>query len=185
MKDLEIRWGWDLLGFRQSGQSSQIWVNLFLKLIEEKIDIDNKYFNNEIDKLNFFREIENIESIKQLEEIKQNFIDINWELNQWLKNLFLLLEIKINSAKYKIINIKKIGINYQLDFDKSTTLEELKNFLVLDNDVKFIVITWTRLRTSTKNFENPKKFLEYLSNIFNKQVWKRKIILKKKNTKKI
>ncbi len=206
MKDLEIRWWWDLLGFRQSGQSSQIWVNLYLKLIEEKIeflenknidkyqetknnidtkididinlDIDDKYFNNEIDKLNFFREIENIYSIEQLEEIKQNFIDINWKLSQWFNNLFLLLEIKINSAKYKISNIKKVGINYQLDFDKSIKLEELKNFLDLDKQVKFVVITWTRLRTSTKNFENPKKFLEYLSNIFNKKVWKRKITKK-------
>jgi transcription-repair coupling factor (superfamily II helicase) len=38
MKDLEIRWGWDLLGFRQSGQSTSIWINLYLKIIEEKIE---------------------------------------------------------------------------------------------------------------------------------------------------
>lgn len=37
MKDLEIRWGWDILGIRQSGQAKEIWVSLFLKMLEEKI----------------------------------------------------------------------------------------------------------------------------------------------------
>lgn len=37
MKDLEIRgWG-DILWIKQSGQSKEIWVSLFLKMLEEKI----------------------------------------------------------------------------------------------------------------------------------------------------
>jgi len=37
MKDLEIRWWWDILWVRQSGQAKEIWVSLFLKMLEEKI----------------------------------------------------------------------------------------------------------------------------------------------------
>ena len=204
MKDLEIRWWWDLLGFRQSGQSSQIGVNLFLKLVEEKIqdlqnkqtkkenlkvntkidlnidlDINDDYFSGELDKLNFYREIENINSLEDLEIIKKDFIEQNWKLSPWLKNLFNLLEVKINTSKYKITNIKKVGINYQLDFEKDTKLEELKRFLDLDKEVKFAVLDLTKLRTNTKNFDNDQKFLEYMHNLFNKKVWK-KVKLKKK-----
>ncbi len=38
MKDLEIRWGWDLLGKSQSGQKTDIGVNLFIKMVEEKVE---------------------------------------------------------------------------------------------------------------------------------------------------
>jgi len=37
MKDLEIRGWWDILWIRQSGQAKEIWVSLFLKMLEEKI----------------------------------------------------------------------------------------------------------------------------------------------------
>jgi transcription-repair coupling factor (superfamily II helicase) len=203
LKDLEIRWWWDLLGFRQSGQSSQIGVNLFLKLVEEKIqnlqniennkqekietkidlnidlDISDDYFSGELDKLNFYRELENINSIKNLEEIKKDFIEQNWKLDSWIKNLFIILETKIKASEYKITSIKKVGINYQLDFQRNINLEELKWFLELDKEVKFTVVNLHRLRTSTKNFDNEQKFLEYLHNLFFKKINK-KIKLKRK-----
>jgi len=202
LKDLEIRWWWDLLGFRQSGQSSQIGVNLFLKLVEDKIqqlqnnskkeekietkidlnidlNIEDNYFSGELDKLNFYREIENINTLEDLEIIKKDFIEQNWKLSPWLENLFKILEVKINASKYKITSIKKVGINYQLDFEKNIKLEELKSFLELDKEVKFVVADITKLRSATKNFDNDQKFLEYLHNLFNKKIWK-KVRLKKK-----
>ncbi len=210
LKDLEIRWWWDLLGFRQSGQSSQIGVNLFLKLVEDKIqqlqddsqlishkekkqilkintkidlnidlNIEDDYFSWELDKLNFYREIENISSLEDLELIKKDFIEQNWKLSLWLENLFKILEVKINALKYKITSIKKVGINYQLDFEKNIKLKELKLFLELDKEVKFVVADITKLRSATKNFDNDQKFLEYLYNLFNKKVWK-KVRLRKK-----
>jgi transcription-repair coupling factor (superfamily II helicase) len=30
IKDLEIRWWWDILGIKQSGQQAEIWINLYL-----------------------------------------------------------------------------------------------------------------------------------------------------------
>ncbi len=194
LKDLEIRWGWDLLGFRQSGQSSQVWINLYIKLIEDEIEklensqknkkidtkidlnidifIEDNLFNNEFDKINFYREIENLSDLWDLEEIKKDFV---LNQNKWLENLFLLLETKILASDYKITNIKKLWINYQINFEKDIKLEELKKFLDLDKEVKFIVKDINTLRSPTKNFENDEKFLQYLNNLLKNKVKNKKI----------
>jgi hypothetical protein len=38
----------------------------------------------------------------------------------------------------------------------------LKKFLLLDKEVKFAVISVTRLRTSIKNFTSDEKFIQYM-----------------------
>lgn len=214
MKDLEIRWWWDILWVRQSGQSKEIWVSLFLKMLEEKIEelkqeqehtssykkkvekikctidlmmtagIPDSYFLNETDKLNFYREIEMIESIEDLNYLKNSFFENNFEdIPQEAHNLFLLLETQILARSYKIQNIKKIGINYQIDFHTSTSLEELKWFLSLDKEVKFAVVDITRIRTATKGFENDRFFIEYLLRLIQGNVWNKKLKLVKKRSK--
>ena len=216
MKDLEIRWGWDLLGFRQSGQSSQVWINLYLKIIEEKIleiqtkcmdkiplsvspqgredyhkkNIDTKidldvevfipsdFFGSELDKINFYREIELIDDLEELESVKNDLIESNDSNIMWIKNVFDLLELKIRSKEFLIENIKKVWINYQIDFIKEISLEKLKNFLDKDKKIMFKVITWSRLRSSIKNFANNKNFIEYLLWLFKDHNLNTKIKLK-------
>ena len=208
MKDLEIRWWGDILGIRQSGQAKEIGVSLFLKMLEEKIEelktntdetskapsiqtqidlmisasIPNSYFLSETDKLNFYREIELIESREDLEYLKNSFLENNTQDDIPLEtqNLFLLLETQILAKKYKITHIKRVWINYQLDFDTSTTLEELKAFLKRDTNVIFSVVDITRLRTPTKGFENDIKFIEYLACILQWNVQNKKLRLVRK-----
>lgn len=214
IKDLEIRWGWDLLGFRQSGQSSSIWINLYLKIIEEKIlelqksphsisskgkEVDTKslnkietkidldldlfikddFFSSELDKINFYREIELIKDLEELKEVKNSFLEINnIDEIQGFKNLFDLLELKIIAERFKIISIKKVWINYQINFDKNINLEELKEFLDLDKELKFIVKSKNELRSLTKNFENNKNFVEYILSLLKGKTLNKKIKLK-------
>jgi len=217
MKDLEIRWGWDLLGFRQSGQSSSIWINLYLKIIEEKIielqenkvkqvewikkwiistgfknnietkidlDIDifipDDFFWSQLDKINFYREIESINNLDELVEIKKDFIEINTNIPESTNNLFDLLELKLISKNFLITNIKKIGVNYQIDFDEKITLEKLKEFLDLDKQVYFIVNSKNRLRSPIKNFANNKIFLIYILSLLKWKKFNPKIKIKKK-----
>ncbi|MDD3646391.1 MAG: CarD family transcriptional regulator [Candidatus Gracilibacteria bacterium] len=226
MKDLEIRGGGDLLGFRQSGQVSEIGVNLFLKMVEEKIEelstssqpspleekeqkqlnsplpqgrgvrsegkidtkidlnislsIPDEYFASELDKINFYREIESVNDIEELEGVIEDFKLINSKLPPEAQNLFDMLKMKIYASSYKIINIKKVGINYQIDFEENTTLEELKRFLDLDKEVRFTVINLNRLRSSIKSFANIEKFLKYLLQLFEGNIKNNKIKLKKK-----
>jgi len=221
MKDLEIRWWWDLLGFRQSGTSSSIWINLYLKIIEEKIEelqntphsvslkgreetpklskkintkidldinifIRDDLFNSELDKLNFYREIELIEDLEELEEIKKDFLqNMSTEgfnplsLKGGINNLFDLLELKIRAKKYLITNIRKNWINYQIDFydfkEKNKDLEKIKNFLDLDKEIKFSIKDLNTLRTNVKSFANSEKFLEYILSLFKEQILNYKI----------
>ncbi len=217
MKDLEIRWGWDLLGCRQSGQSSEIGVNLYLKMVEQKINelkkespplpkrksrqvspargrfrggtkidlqldigIPDSFFDSDLDKINFYREVESISNLNDLEWLIADFKQEN-NVNTFSKQtetFFTLLKIKLTAWKYNISHIKKVGINYQLDFASDTTLEQLKKFLDLDKEVKFVVITDKRLRSPVKHFTNPEFFLQYLLNLFNSNIRKRKIKLK-------
>lgn len=217
VKDLEIRWGWDILGIKQSGQSTEVWVNLYLEMLENKIEqlkktgplpiwkesdesqeiknniketqidlqisayIDDKFFHSELDKINFYREIESLEEMEDLENIIQDFQEINEGLTDETKNFFSLLKIKILSQQYNISNIKKAGINYQVDFHENTHLDQLKQFLLLDKEVKFIVTNGTRLRSPTKSFKSIENFVEYMKNILQKKsTIKKKIKLKRK-----
>jgi transcription-repair coupling factor (superfamily II helicase) len=213
IKDLEIRWWWDILGIRQSGQWHDIWVNLFLEMLEDKVEelkskidievpvpwkskswkhvpvpivelnlwayIDNSYFSSELDKINFYREIESLNTLEDLENIISDFKEINSDIPKETINFFNLLKLKLKASNYKILSIKRVWVNYQIDFDKDIKLEELKDFLKLDKEVKFTVINLNRLRTATKNFANEEKFLEYLLQIFDWKI-KPKIKLKLK-----
>ena len=209
VKDLEIRWWWDILGIRQSWSSVDIWVSLFIEMLENKIEelkverslssenesslkrikttidlnidafIPEEFFSSDLDKINFYREIESIRELDDLNNLISDFKNINENIPKSTENLFNLIKIKILSSKYKINSIRKVWINYQIDFDENISLENLKEFLLLDKEVKFAVVNWFRLRSSTKNFISEQKFIEYLLLIFEKKI-KPKIKLKRK-----
>ena len=221
MKDLETRWWWDLLWSKQSGQWSEIWVTLYLKMIEEKINelkmlsshsvspkgrevaqkfkintkidlqtniwIPDNYFNSDLDKINFYREIESVNNMDDLNELIKDFkIENNLDIfPEEMQNFFNLLKVKLYSGKYYIEHIKKVWINYQIDFSshlaspKGRGIEQLRKFLDLDKQVKFSVITPQRLRAKTKEFKSTENFLEYLLSIFEGSINKKKIRLKR------
>lgn len=212
MKDLEIRGGWDILGVKQSGQAQEIGVSLFLKMLEEKIEdlknnrdrewtalvqaqnsqidlmitagIPDSFFLSETDKLHFYREIELIESVEDLEYLKQSFFesDSTLEIPEETENLFMLLECQILGRQFHIQNIRKLGINYQIDFSEHMKLDELKAFLKRDSEVKFQVVDISKLRSPTKVFANDKKFIEYMLRIlqWNVSLQRKKIKLASK-----
>ncbi len=211
VKDLEIRWWWDILWIRQSWSSVEVWVSLFLEMLEDKIEqlkneqniyiwedeiktkkinttidlniesyISDEYFSWELDKINFYREIESIRTLEDLNNLISDFEELNNTLAKETLNLFNLLRLKILSSQYKISSIKKIGINYQIDFDLDIEVADLRKFLDMDRDTNFVVVSPTRLRSSIKNFAHDEKFVEYLLLIFNWSSWKRKIKLKAK-----
>jgi hypothetical protein len=93
-----------------------------------------------------------------------------------------MLEVKIRAPSYKILAIKKLGINYQIDFHESITLDELKSFLKIDTQVKFEVNKLYRLRSPVKKFKSDEEFLKYLKTIFTTKLTaqKKKIKLKKR-----
>lgn len=212
LRDLEIRWGWDILGINQSWVATEVWLNTYLKMLEEKIstlkrlwlwddivdDISQKdtsidlnipafipddLFWSELDKLNFYREIESISTLEDLNSIKDEFIygldDISIETH----NLFKILELKLLTNSCNIDYIKRSGVSYEVSFYPDTTLEWLKDFLELDRDVFFVVNTPTNLKTPCNRFDGDLDFLNYMYSIFTKKSISNnpKIRVKKKN----
>ncbi|PZM85686.1 hypothetical protein DLH72_01735 [Candidatus Gracilibacteria bacterium] len=196
VKDLEIRGGGDILGIRQSGSSSEVGLNLFLEMLEDKIVelknigleeviderekristiidlnidayIEDDLFSGELDKINFYREIESVRTLYELENMKKDFYNLNENISNSTKNFFDLLDLKIKGFNYKISSIKKLGINYQIDFMEESNLEDIKEFLKLDKEVKFSFVNDKKLRSPIKNFENTENFVKYLLGIFN------------------
>ena len=211
MKDLELRGGGDILGIRQSGQAQEIGMSLFLKMLEEKIEsikesgkhekeneslkksvqidipismgIPDEFFTGEGDKLNFYREIESLETHEDIQILADQLQGENPELfsksKRNIQNLFLLLHLQVEGKKYALESIKKVGIHYQIDFLKNAGLENLKKFLTQDTELLFFVVDGHKVRTRTKDFENDEKFIEYLLHILESKNPKRKIQLKK------
>ena len=208
IKDLEIRWGWDVLWIKQSWSSFDIWISLFLEMLENKIEelkikndfdtqnsvkkinttidlnveayIPSDFFTSELDKLNFYREIESIKDLEDLKWILDWFEELNKKIEKSTNNLFSLIKLKILAYNHKIKTIRKVWINYQIDFEDNISIEELKKFLDLDKEVKFFVVDSHRLRSNTKNFTSDEKFVEYLLLIFEDRLTTKKIRIKKK-----
>jgi transcription-repair coupling factor (superfamily II helicase) len=101
-----------------------------------------------------------------LENLLEGFKDLSKEVDLSTLNLFKLIRLKILASNYKISSIRKLGVNYQIDFEPNTPLEEIKKFLILDREVRFSVVNARKLRALTKNFKSEEKFLEYLLYIF-------------------
>lgn len=219
VKDLEIRWWWDILGIKQSWMSSEIWVNLYIKMLEEKVEelkssspallleekgevlswwqnfnqikkvetslelnieayLSNDLFENDLDKLNFYKEIESINSLEELNDLRQDFEKWENALSKSEENLFKILEVRIKASDYKIKSIKRLWVSYEINFVENITIEELKKFLNLDEKVYFIVNSLNKLKSSCQKFKDDEDFLNYLHTIFFGEK-KKKIKLKK------
>jgi TRCF domain len=57
--------------------------------------IDDNLFSSELDKINFYREIENIRTLEELKIVKKDFFSFNENLSESVKNFFDLLYLKI------------------------------------------------------------------------------------------
>lgn len=192
IKDLEIRGGWDILWVRQSGQATEIGIHLFIEMLEDKIEelkhewvahtshkgndvsidlwisayIQDDAFSWETDKLNFYREIESIDTLDALEDLKKEFYSVSSETPVETENLFNILTLKIKCIDYKIRSIKKVWINYEINFKNNISVEDLKSFLKLDKDVLFHIVSLDKIRTPKKSFSSDSEFLEYLLQMF-------------------
>ncbi len=231
LKDLEIRWAGDILWLKQSGQVTEIGLNLFLTMLEEKVEemkkmeikpkgtnekeekkveekiipaiidlnigafIPDDFFGSSLDKINFYREIESVNSLEDLKDIIKDFKDLNNDFPLETNNLFLLLKLRLKAGKYNISAIKKVGINYQVEFwnplsqpfpprekgvknndNKEKEIKILKKFLDLDKKVKFSVLDTKTLRSSVKKYSWDLAFLNYLDEILSG----RKVKIKRK-----
>ena len=144
----------------KSGQSRQI--------PDCKIELDLSYyisddfFASEVDKIAFFRNLESIENEQDLDYTHETFLQGNDELPEAVENLFLLLKTRIRMRKYGVVSLKKMMTNYVFEFDKSIDVSRLRNFLELDRNGDFVIVTAHKIRVETKHWRDAKAFLQFI-----------------------
>jgi transcription-repair coupling factor (superfamily II helicase) len=70
--------------------------------------LPNDFFTSELDKLNFYREIESISNLEDLENLMISFEELNKDFRKSSYNLFSLIRLKILASNYKIKSIKRV-----------------------------------------------------------------------------
>ena len=178
---MQIRWTGDILGFRQSGKSKEVGISLYFQLLEEKIEtlksgkskrentkieldlsyvLPDDFFDSDIDKLSFFREIEAIETLEDLDRIEETFLTNNSD-NSPLSNLFLMMRASIILSQYGVEKLSKVGLNYHFDFHEGTTPHTLRAFLErFDKNTEMIIVNVRKIRVETKYWKSATEFLK-------------------------
>lgn len=182
MRDLEIRGAGEILGIAQSGRSRETGVSLYLKLLENKmqelrsgtiqhttdikIELDIQFvlpeslFNGDVDKIHFYRSLEGIDSIEDLESTEIS-LTRNHGKNENVERLFLMLKARILLSKYGVFHLKKVLKDYVFDFRNATT-QDIRNFLTIDQEGNFLVQNLERVRVSQNLYDSDLDFLSKL-----------------------
>lgn len=101
-----------------------------------KIELDIQFvlpeslFNGDVDKIHFYRSLEGIDSVEDLESTEISLTRNHGE-NENVKRLFLLLKARILLSKYGVYHLKKVLKDYVFDFRNATT-QDIRNFLEID-----------------------------------------------------
>jgi transcription-repair coupling factor (superfamily II helicase) len=179
MRDLEMRGTGDILGFRQSGKTKEVGISLYFQLLEEKIttlkngkkeanickiDLELSYviedtaFDSEMDKLSFFRDIESIETLEDL-DIAESTFEMT-DMPESMENLFLMMRASIVLKNYSVSRVSKNGNSYHFDFTEGTTPTILRSFLErFDGGHEMIILSVKKIRVETKNWKDARGFL--------------------------
>ncbi len=129
-----------------------------------KIELDisyilpDEYFLSEADKLNFFREIESLETLEELDEME---IEMQ---NTTFSNLFLLIRSRLILSDYGVVKLAKIGLNYVFDLEERTTVADAKRFLDrFDRGNDMILLSVKKIRIETRYWKTVEAFLIHIT----------------------
>lgn len=124
---MQMRGTGDILGFRQSGKTKEVGISLYFQLLEEKIEtikngkkeenqckidlelsyvIEDDEFDSQMDKLSFFRDIESIETLEDLDIAESTFATNT--MNESMSNLFLMMRVAIIIKSYSVVRVSKL-----------------------------------------------------------------------------
>ena len=182
LRDLEIRGAGEILGIRQSGRAKETGISLYLKLLENKveelqtgirsesteiqIDLDldiviaEEFFGNDQDKIQFYRSLESMRTIEELDEAIESFRTFH-ELDIRIETFFTLMRAKVYLSKYKVRSIKKVLKDYVFEF-KNTTTDDIRAFLELDRSGDFLVQSLERVKVARSLYHSDLDFLTKL-----------------------
>ena len=147
--DLSIRGAGNIIGSEQSGHIKEVGVELYYKMVQETvnelqnkssepdnwsphinlgfpINISDNYINDTNQRLSLYREISNIKSLDELENMKISLEDKYGILSNNLENLLMVIEIKIMAKELLIKKIDDTNIGFVLEFKINANLDVTK-----------------------------------------------------------
>lgn len=88
----------------RTGEKKSSFLDIGIDL-DISIVLDDALFTSDIDKLNFYRNLESVESLAELDSFETAW---GGETNEALDRLFLILRARILLSKYRVTSIKRI-----------------------------------------------------------------------------
>ncbi|MGM0378700.1 MAG: transcription-repair coupling factor [Bacillota bacterium] len=161
MRDLEIRGTGNLLGVRQSGQMDAIGYELYTQLLEdsikkakgidvkEKIEanvnfnldgyIPDSYISNAKFKLEMYKKVSSIETLEDISDLQDEFIDRFGDLPKVVNNLIKIAFIKSIFEKIGVYDIRQKKSKVEFKFKQEIFNIDLLSDLIKEykNKIRF------------------------------------------------
>lgn len=133
MRDLEIRGAGNLLGAEQSGHMEAVGYDLYCKMLNEAVKsmkdgggeeeesfetsidlpldayIPATYIKNELQKLDMYKRVAGIETLEELEDLQEEFIDRFGEPPKPVLNLLQVALLKAQAHAVCLVNLEQKG----------------------------------------------------------------------------
>lgn len=193
--DLEIRGAGDILGANQSGHIDSIGLELYMKLLKEAISelkgekkiihhnlevstphpayIPNGYIEDTSQRLKFYKELSNTESLENLEILESELVDIFGAPPAPLRNLINILKSRISFQKLGLTSVKCNNKTAILKFDNEIinsdhTLRDNLVELCLKRPNSYQVTPDYKVIFNDKKELTPESLLEFSHNLSEK-----------------
>ena len=127
MKDLEIRGAGNILGREQHGHMMKVGYDMYARLLKEtvaelkgekvveklitevEIDIEayapESYIPQQSDRMNFYRSLAECQSLEEIEQLKQQIVEIYGAFPKAVDNLFAVAVLKLMANRAGIVKI--------------------------------------------------------------------------------
>ncbi|MGB9976962.1 transcription-repair coupling factor [Thermovenabulum sp.] len=185
MRDLEIRGAGNVLGTEQHGHMMAVGYDLYCKLLEEAVRelkgeiirgeevqpvidlkvnafISEDYIQNESLRMEIYRRIAALETLKEAEELEEEIEDRFGDLPQPVRNLLSISKLKLLAKKLKIANIIR-NEDYVVFKFKSKDALNVEDYLKLvaffKNRIIFSGTTVPSFSIRVKNIDDHKLFI--------------------------
>ena len=149
MRDLEIRGAGNLLGARQHGHMEAVGYDLYCKMLNEAVramkgetveeesfettvdfDMDayipSSYMKNEVQKLDMYKRVAEIENREELMDLQDELIDRFGELPQAVENLLNIALIKAMAHRVYVSEVTYTERTLRLVMEKEARLDAAK-----------------------------------------------------------
>ncbi len=193
--DLSIRGAGNIIGSEQSGHIKEVGVELYYKMVQEtinelknispdsdewspninlgfSINISDNYIKDSNQRLSLYRELSSIKDSDQLENMRISLLDKYGVLSKNLKNLLIVIEIKIMAKELLIKKIDDTNVGFVLEFKSNTNLDiskileyAMSNPSILELKPKSKLIFRSNC-DKIKKVKDLKKFLKFIKTNF-------------------